>query len=43
MKDPQYINQLHTTASLADVITTVNEMVNNMNFMWNHQVSGSLE
>ena len=43
MKDPQYILQLNTTASLADVITKVNEITNNINFMWHPEGSGSLE
>jgi hypothetical protein len=43
MKDPQYIQQLNTTASLADVITKVNELTDTVNFMWNPQGTGSLE
>ena len=43
MKDPQYIEQLNTTASLADVITTVNGIIDNINFMWNPEVTGSAE
>ena len=43
MKDPQYINSLNTTASLADVITKVNEITNTINFMWNPDTTGSLE
>jgi len=41
MKDPQYIQQLNTTASLADVITKVNEITDNINFMWNPEATGS--
>ena len=43
MKDPQYIQQLNTTASLADVITKVNEIADTINVMWNPEGSGSLE
>ena len=43
MKDPQYIEQLNTTASLADVITKVNDVIYAVNFMWNPHGSGSLE
>ena len=35
MKDPQYIQQLNTTASLADVITKVKEITDTINVMWN--------
>lgn len=42
MKDPQYIPELNTTASLADVITKVNTIINDINYMWNPQNSGSL-
>ena len=41
MKDPQYIEQLNTTASLADVITKVNGIINDINFMWNPEATGS--
>lgn len=43
MKDPQYIYDLDSTASLADVITKVNEVIYTVNFMWNPQGSGSLD
>jgi len=43
MKDPQYIQQLNTTASLADVIIKVNEIIDSTNFMWHPLGSGSLE
>jgi hypothetical protein len=43
MKDPQYIPQLNATASLADVITKVNTIIDDINYMWNPQDSGSLE
>lgn len=43
MKDPQYIHQLNTTASLADVITKVNTIIDDINYMWNPQGTGSLE
>ena len=42
MKDPQYIYELNTTASLADVITKVNEIINTTNFMWHPEGSGSV-
>jgi hypothetical protein len=35
MKDPQYLNPLNTTASLADVIEQVNLISSTINFMWN--------
>ena len=43
MKDPQYILELDPTASLADVITKVNTIINDINYMWNPQGSGSLD
>ncbi len=43
MKEPQYIYQLNTTASLADVITKVNTIIDDINYMWNPQGTGSLE
>lgn len=43
MKEPQYIYQLNTTASLADVITKTNEIIDEINFMWNPNTTGSLE
>ena len=43
MKDPQYIEQLNTTASLSDVITKVNTVIDTVNFMFIPHGSGSLE
>ena len=43
MKDPQYIEQLNTTASLADVIAKVNTVIDTVNFMFIPHGSGSLE
>ena len=43
MKDPQYIYKLNTTASLADVISKVNEVIETSNFMFIPQGSGSLD
>lgn len=43
MKEPQYIQQLNVTASLADVITKVNEITDTINVMWNPETTGSLE
>lgn len=43
MKDPQYIQPLEDTASLADVITKVNELITTSNFMFHPHGSGSLE
>jgi len=43
MKDPQYIYELNATASLADVIDKVNEIINTTNFMFHPLGSGSLE
>jgi hypothetical protein len=43
MKDPQYIEQLNATASLADVIIKVNTIIDTANFMFIPQGSGSLE
>jgi hypothetical protein len=43
MKDPQYIEQLNTTASLSDVITKVNDIIDTVNFMFIPHGSGSLE
>lgn len=43
MKDPQYIYPLNTSASLADVVDKINEVVNTVNFMWHPFGSGSLE
>ena len=43
MKTPQYISELNSTASLADVITKINTIINDINYMWNPQDSGSLD
>ena len=43
MKDPQYIYELNTTASLADVIAKTNEIIYNINFMFHPEGTGSLE
>ena len=42
MKEPQYIYQLDTTASLADVVEKTNEIIYAINFMWNPDSTGSL-
>jgi len=41
MKDPQYIYELDPTSSLKDVINKTNEIIYNINFMWNHDSTGS--
>jgi hypothetical protein len=43
MKEPQYIYQLDTTASLADVIEKTNEIIYSVNFMWNPDTTGSVK
>lgn len=43
MKEPHYLYQLNTTASLADIIIKTNEIINEINFMWNSEGTGSLD
>jgi hypothetical protein len=43
MKEPHYLYQLNTTASLADIIIKTNEIIDEINFMWNPEETGSLD